>query len=52
MSWTQDAQLLGVKEEPRDVQSETADIEPSKELWDEWSCLQSQRQQYISPSMC
>jgi hypothetical protein len=43
-SWTQDAQSLGVKQEPRDVQLEASDAGPSQALWDEWSRYQSQLQ--------
>lgn len=43
-SWTQDAQSLLVKHEPRDVQSVASASEPSQALQYEWSRYQSQRQ--------
>ncbi|KAI9466798.1 hypothetical protein BJY52DRAFT_1182321 [Lactarius psammicola] len=44
-----DAQSLSVKQEPRDMQSETPAIGPSQALWNEWSRLWSQQQQRIGP---
>jgi len=45
-----DAQSLSVKQEPRDVQSETPAIGPSQALLNEWSRLQSQQRQHIGPA--
>ncbi|KAH9007040.1 hypothetical protein EDB86DRAFT_42655 [Lactarius hatsudake] len=45
-----DAQLLRVKQEPRDVQSESLAVEPSQALLNEWSRLQSQQQQHVGPA--
>ena len=49
-----DTQAVSVKQEPRDVQSETLGpaTGPSQALFDEWSHLRSQQQQHIGSGMC